>query len=85
MNFRPGAMALTVFGWTPGLRQIVVGRVLACGCLAGVYQMRNGGLVEILDARCDGCGDSLHTVNRILHVASPEHTADVHVRFRRKI
>jgi len=38
MRFSPGAMVWTLFGWTPGLRQIVAGRVLDCGCLAGLYE-----------------------------------------------
>ncbi len=32
MRFSSGAMALTVLGWTPGLRQIVTGRLLSHGC-----------------------------------------------------
>ncbi len=75
MRFSSGAMALTVLGWTPGLRQIVAGRVLACGCLVGVYEMWTGGCVEILDGSCDSCGESHHKVNRVLHLASREYAA----------
>ena len=77
MRFRSGAMALTICGWTPGLRQIVAGRLLACGCLVGVYEMRTGGCVEILDGRCDSCGDLQHKVNRVLHAALSEHITDM--------
>ena len=77
MRFIPGAMALTICGWTPGLREIVASRVLACGCLAGLYEMRTGGCVEILDGSCDTCGESHHKVNRVLHFASPEYAADM--------
>lgn len=68
MRFKPGGMALTVFGWTPGLRHIVTGRILACGCLAGVYKNWNGQLVEILDCSNDDCRTTCHDVNRVLSV-----------------
>ena len=77
MRFNPGAMALTIFGWTPGLREIVAGRVLVCGCLVGVYEMWTGGCVEILDGRRDNCGETRHKVNRVLQLAPPEYAADM--------
>ena len=70
MRFRPGVMAVTLFGWTPGLRRTVAGRVLACGCLVGAYETRNGQIAEILDDSCESCRDPYHNVNRVLSVTS---------------
>lgn len=47
MRFRAGQMALTIWGWTPGLCETVGGRVLACGCLVGKYETWNGQIVEL--------------------------------------
>jgi hypothetical protein len=55
----------TFLGWTPGLRSLVSGRVLPCGCLVGIYEARGGYLVEILDARGDGCTDRTHICNAV--------------------
>ena len=35
-------------------------RVLACGCVAGVYETYDGETVAILDARGTTCADSAH-------------------------
>lgn len=67
MRFSPGAMVWTLFGWTPGLRQIVAGRVLDCGCLAGLYETWNGEFVEILDGPSDCCRHPHHNVNFVLN------------------
>jgi hypothetical protein len=67
MRCSPGAMVWTLFGWTPGLRQIVAGRVLDCGCLAGLYEAWNGEFVEILDGPSHCCRHPHHTVNFVLN------------------
>ena len=49
----------------------VSGRVLACGCLVGVYETYRGDIVATIDARGPGCtraGHGLHAVVR----AAPE-------------
>jgi hypothetical protein len=66
MRFSPGAVVWTVFGWTPGVRQIVAGGVLDCGCLAGLYETWNGELVEILDGHSDSCRHLHHNLNVVL-------------------
>lgn len=65
MRFSSGSLALTVLGWTPGLRGIIAGHVLPCGCLVGVYEVWTGESVEILDGRRDDC-ESHHDVNRVV-------------------
>jgi hypothetical protein len=65
MHFRPGRSAPTIFGWTPGLRYLVEGRVLACGCVVGLYEMWDRSLVEMVDSAADTC-DVGHDVNQIL-------------------
>ena len=55
----------TFLGWTPGLRSLVSGRVLPCGCLIGIYEARGGYLMEILDARGTDCTDRTHVCNAV--------------------
>jgi hypothetical protein len=44
-----------VFGWTPGLRRLVQGRVCSCGCLVGLYETSGGRQVEIVDCVDSRC------------------------------
>jgi len=60
------ARAGTILGWTPGVRALINGRVLPCGCLTGTYQLTAGGVAEILDARGPACDCPAHEVNAIL-------------------
>ena len=55
MRFSSGSLAFTVLGWTPGLRDLIAGHVLPCGCLVGVYEVWIGECVEILDGRRNDC------------------------------
>lgn len=73
MRFRAGQMALTIWGWTPGLCETVGGRVLACGCLVGKYETWNGQIVETLDGCCERCRSPHHTVNRVFGVTPADH------------
>jgi hypothetical protein len=57
----------TWFGWTPGVRSLIAGRVLRCGCLVGVYDTQTGAIVEILDARGLGCPHAAHARDAVLH------------------
>ena len=50
-----GTRATTIAGWTPGLRALLAGHVLQCGCLAGIYQTCFGEVASIVDAAADGC------------------------------
>ena len=63
------AKALTVFGWTPGLRGLVAPRVLDCGCLAGVYETWSGGRAVIVDEPAQGCSAEHHHKNAVLEAA----------------
>jgi hypothetical protein len=56
----------TFLGWTPGLRSVVAGHVLSCGCLVGVYETRAGAILEVLDARGPDCPHAGHQPNAIL-------------------
>lgn len=62
----PGRKALTIFGWTPGLRRLVSGHCLDCGCLIGVYETKSAALVTIIDHLAPQCTVSAHTVNLVL-------------------
>jgi len=69
MRFSSGRSARTLFGWTPGLRQLVSGRVLACGCGVGVYERWDRSLGEIIDSAVDAC-EVGHEVNQFLMIKS---------------
>ena len=68
----PGRKAFTIFGWTPGIRRIVGGRVLPCGCLVGSYETRAAGVVEIMDGPDDACSDPSHTVHMVTSRLVPD-------------
>lgn len=67
MHFSSGRSAPTFFGWTPGLRHLVSGRLLACGCLVGLYETWDRSFVEIVDSIVEPCGVG-HDVNHILMI-----------------
>jgi hypothetical protein len=60
-----GTHAVTIGGWTPGLRALLAGQVLPCGCLAGTYQTAGGDAVAIVDTAADSCGHH-HDTHRVL-------------------
>ncbi len=64
--------ARSLMGWTPGLRSLVSGRVLPCGCVAGVYETWTWSLVTILYERDAGCQNPGHAVHEILAITAPE-------------
>jgi hypothetical protein len=66
LNNGTSSTAFTIFGWTPGLHALVSGRLLACGCLAGLYRTWGGGMMIIVDSRGDACTHPDHAVNRVL-------------------
>jgi hypothetical protein len=47
--------AVTIGGWTPGLRLLAKSQLLACGCLIGVYHTLSNEAVAIVDAPAGGC------------------------------
>jgi hypothetical protein len=47
--------ARSLFGWTPGLRNVMAGQVLPCGCLAGVYELWSGGVIALIDWQAPHC------------------------------
>ena len=65
-NFSAGRNAPTFFGWTPGLRRLVRGQWLECGCLIGVYETKTAEFVQIIDHLAAQCTVSGHTVNLAL-------------------
>jgi len=56
----------TFFGWSPGLRVTLGGRVLPCGCLVVRYETWRGDIVEVLDAHDDGCRERAHSNDSIV-------------------
>ena len=61
-----GHKALTFFGWTPGLRRLVCGQLLDCGCLTGVYETKQAEIVTIIDYVAAHCTVFGHTVNLVV-------------------
>lgn len=66
--------ARTILGWTPGLRSLVGGRVLPCGCLTGIYNTWGGDVVAIIDAKGESCWYEQHGEHSILWRRAPQHT-----------
>jgi hypothetical protein len=66
LRFAPDSLATTWCGWTPGLKSLVGGRVLPCGCLAGTYDTWMGATVVILDARSARCQRPRHRTHAVL-------------------
>ena len=62
------AKARTILGWTPGIRTLVGGRMLSCGCLTGVYNTWDGEVVAIIDAPGDDCPHALHREHAIVEL-----------------
>jgi hypothetical protein len=54
------ARAITIGGWTPGVRALVAGRILSCGCRIGVYQTCSREFIAIVDAAADQCQEHHH-------------------------
>ena len=50
----------------------LAGRMLACGCLAGVYETYDGDIVTTIDVRGNACGHRGHS----LHAVIPAESAD---------
>jgi len=65
-HFSAGRKAPTIFGWTPGLRRLVSGQRLECGCLIGVYETKRREVVKIIDHLAAPCTVSNHAVNLVL-------------------
>src|SRR5688500_16026438 len=66
--------AVTIGGWTPGIRRLTGQHRLECGCCAGVYELVCGDVVEIIDVahiRCP-CHDPNQFVVRANVLASAE-------------
>ena len=66
MHFVVDGRLRTFFGWSPGLRMTLGGRVLPCGCLVGSYETWRGDVVEVLDARDDRCSNRAHATDSIV-------------------
>jgi hypothetical protein len=56
----------TVLGWTPGVRDLLGGQHLACGCLTGTYRSWRGTPMTVVDARGGSCANERHRVNAVL-------------------
>ncbi len=55
----------TLLGWSPALRVVLKGRVLACGCLVGEYAGWRKH-VTVVDYKADGCPHAAHRPNGVL-------------------
>jgi hypothetical protein len=50
-------------------------RFLSCGCLAGIYETYDGGVVAIIDARSKSCADPAHVAGNIVPGSDADLTA----------
>ena len=65
-TFPPDSLVPTLLGWTPGLKSLVGGKVLVCGCLVGTYRTWRDETVAIVDARAGGCTHARHRQHAVL-------------------
>lgn len=72
LRFTPGRKVWSFFGWTPALRRVVSGRLLACECLVGVYETNSGEFLTIVDNVGKSCRETGHTVDRVLAAVAHE-------------
>jgi hypothetical protein len=63
-----GRSARTILGWTPGVRSLVGGGVLPCGCLIGIYDTWGSGTITIVDGRGEQCPHDRHRENAVIGV-----------------
>ncbi len=56
----------SILGWTPGLRTLLRGSVLPCGCLTGQYETWRGSVVCIVDSADPRCSAPGHDTNAVL-------------------
>jgi hypothetical protein len=56
----------SLFGWTPSLRRMLRGRMLACGCSVGVYETYSGEVVQVIDACSPRCSSASHSVDTVV-------------------
>ncbi len=61
------ARLLSVLGWSPGVRALLGGTLLPCGCVAGVYDHWNGRRVTVIDYHGRRCPEALHRPGTIVH------------------
>jgi hypothetical protein len=72
---RPGQRVFTILGWTPGLRCVLGGHVMTCGCLVGSYETCLGDYIEIVEMRSRICGKG-HCDHLV--ISRSEHSAHVY-------
>jgi hypothetical protein len=53
----------------------LAGKVLPCGCLIGVYETYEGGVIATIDARGAACSDPQHHLHALLSTDSGEPVA----------
>ena len=61
-----GRKARTLFGWTPGLRRLICGQWIECGCLTGIYETTQTRLATIIDHAAATCTVPGHGVNVVI-------------------
>jgi hypothetical protein len=60
---------------TVGILRGLGSRLLACGCLIGVYETYSGKTLSIVDARGEGCQDKTHRLNSVISDQRPGDSA----------
>jgi hypothetical protein len=66
LSFVPDSIAWTFLGWTPGLRSLIEGQTLPCGCLVGSYLTWGNQVVVLVDSQRATCGVARHRLNAVL-------------------
>jgi hypothetical protein len=66
ISFVADSTVPTILGWTPGLRALLEGQTLPCGCLAGTYLTWGDQVVVLLDSKCTTCANARHRPHVVL-------------------
>ncbi len=56
--------------------RVLRGDQLPCGCVAGVYELYNGDILSVIDARAEGCRDPLHKPGIVVSRDSGSHSSE---------
>lgn len=52
-------------------------RILACGCVAGVYETYDGLIIAVIDAPGSGCGNDRHGRGKVVPVDADEASSSI--------
>ena len=49
--------------------RVLTGHLQPCGCLVGIYELSDGRVARIVDAKAAGCANTDHRVDAVVPIA----------------